>query len=186
MRLRVASESAERSSKIASVPRTVSIRKSGLKVTRMDASVSTAEICPLSHLDCPVLRAGYHVRFRFHILPRRIRRSRLFPEDSHAAGHGPARAERHRAGRSAHRRSDWNCERSLDMFVDIRPPGPRVQRPASPEISVCRWLRVGAAALCIFVAAAPRAHALDRLCDPGAEDCRAILLNYINAEHVGI
>jgi phosphatidylserine/phosphatidylglycerophosphate/cardiolipin synthase-like enzyme len=72
------------------------------------------------------------------------------------------------------------------MFVDIRPPGPRVQRPASPEISVCRWLRVAAAALCIFVAAAPRAHALDRLCDPGAEDCRAILLNYINAEHVGI
>ena len=30
------------------------------------------------------------------------------------------------------------------------------------------------------------ARAADRLCDPGAEDCRAILINYIRAERVGI
>ncbi len=33
---------------------------------------------------------------------------------------------------------------------------------------------------------ADRAAALDRLCDPANEDCRRILLNYINAEKVGI
>ena len=33
---------------------------------------------------------------------------------------------------------------------------------------------------------APTAAAADRLCDPGGEDCRAILLNYINNETVGI
>jgi len=32
----------------------------------------------------------------------------------------------------------------------------------------------------------PSAQALDRLCDPGGEDCRAILINYIRAEQVGI
>ncbi len=30
------------------------------------------------------------------------------------------------------------------------------------------------------------AQALDRLCDPGGEDCRAILINYIRAEQIGI
>lgn len=70
------------------------------------------------------------------------------------------------------------------MFVDIRP---RVQRLASmPEICWRPWLRVAAATLAVLAAVARPAHALDRLCDPGAEDCRAILLNYINAEQVGI
>jgi regulation of enolase protein 1 (concanavalin A-like superfamily) len=36
-----------------------------------------------------------------------------------------------------------------------------------------------------MIGAAP-AHALDQLCDPSHEDCRAILLNYINNETVGI
>ncbi len=38
--------------------------------------------------------------------------------------------------------------------------------------------------LCLLGAAPARA--LDRLCDPGAEDCRSILINYIRAETVGI
>src|SRR5690349_17990987 len=33
---------------------------------------------------------------------------------------------------------------------------------------------------------APRAIAQDRLCDPGGEDCRSILINYIRNEKVGI
>jgi phosphatidylserine/phosphatidylglycerophosphate/cardiolipin synthase-like enzyme len=31
-----------------------------------------------------------------------------------------------------------------------------------------------------------QAHAQDRLCDPGAEDCRSILINYIRNERIGI
>jgi phosphatidylserine/phosphatidylglycerophosphate/cardiolipin synthase-like enzyme len=41
------------------------------------------------------------------------------------------------------------------------------------------------AAVLLILGVTP-ARALDRLCDPAHEDCRAILLNYINAETVGI
>jgi hypothetical protein len=44
---------------------------------------------------------------------------------------------------------------------------------------------MGLSLIFAFAAAAP-ARALDRLCDPGNEDCRAILINYIRAETVGI
>ena len=37
----------------------------------------------------------------------------------------------------------------------------------------------------LFATAAP-GRAQDRLCDPGGEDCRAILINYIRNETVGI
>lgn len=57
---------------------------------------------------------------------------------------------------------------------------------STPEVPWRVWRPVAAAALIIVAAAAPRANALDRLCDPGAEDCRAVLLNYINTEQVGI
>jgi phosphatidylserine/phosphatidylglycerophosphate/cardiolipin synthase-like enzyme/regulation of enolase protein 1 (concanavalin A-like superfamily) len=40
--------------------------------------------------------------------------------------------------------------------------------------------------LAALTATASPARALDRLCDPAFEDCRAILLNYIRAETVGI
>ena len=38
----------------------------------------------------------------------------------------------------------------------------------------------------ISLASATPARALDKLCDPSHEDCRAILINYIRAETVGI
>lgn len=38
----------------------------------------------------------------------------------------------------------------------------------------------------MLVCAASTASAQNRLCDPGAEDCRSILINYIRAETVGI
>jgi phosphatidylserine/phosphatidylglycerophosphate/cardiolipin synthase-like enzyme len=40
--------------------------------------------------------------------------------------------------------------------------------------------------LALLVGASSSASALDRLCDPAHEDCRAILINYIRAETVGI
>jgi phosphatidylserine/phosphatidylglycerophosphate/cardiolipin synthase-like enzyme len=40
--------------------------------------------------------------------------------------------------------------------------------------------------LAILTTGASRAFAMDRLCDPGDEDCRAILINYIRAEKVAI
>src|SRR5215204_5498689 len=43
-----------------------------------------------------------------------------------------------------------------------------------------------ALAVVALVLAAVPVSAQDRLCDPGNEDCRAILLNYIRAENVGI
>jgi len=49
--------------------------------------------------------------------------------------------------------------------------------------------RIGAVALFISVtlgAFATPARALDRLCDPSFEDCRAILINYIRNENIGI
>ena len=51
-------------------------------------------------------------------------------------------------------------------------------------------IRRAVVVLALFVAAsgasAAPARALDRLCDPANEDCRAILLNYIRNERVGI
>ncbi|MEN3339386.1 MAG: mitochondrial cardiolipin hydrolase [Acidobacteriota bacterium] len=47
-----------------------------------------------------------------------------------------------------------------------------------------RVLLASAVAVCLGSAAPARA--LDRLCDPSHEDCRAILINYIRAETVGI
>jgi len=46
--------------------------------------------------------------------------------------------------------------------------------------------RLAAFAFLIFLVAPTPARALERLCDPGGEDCRAILINYIRAETVGI
>lgn len=49
--------------------------------------------------------------------------------------------------------------------------------------------RVGVVVGCVVAlsaVSADRAAALDRLCDPANEDCRRILLSYINAEKVGI
>ena len=40
--------------------------------------------------------------------------------------------------------------------------------------------------LSVLLGSSSSASALDRLCDPAREDCRAILLNYIRAETVGI
>ena len=45
--------------------------------------------------------------------------------------------------------------------------------------------QLGLAVAVLTIAAAPAA-AQDRLCDPGNEDCRAILINYIRSETVGI
>ncbi len=61
----------------------------------------------------------------------------------------------------------------LCLSFDIRPTVRRTVRAAL------------ALALLIFAGATP-ARALDRLCDPANEDCRAILLNYIKNETVGI
>ena len=49
-----------------------------------------------------------------------------------------------------------------------------------------RLLVVVIAVLSALVASAAPVRAQDRLCDPGNEDCRAILLNYIRNELVGI
>ena len=38
----------------------------------------------------------------------------------------------------------------------------------------------------LFLGTSSSARALDRLCDPSHEDCRAVLINYIRAEKVGI
>src|SRR3954453_17126316 len=46
--------------------------------------------------------------------------------------------------------------------------------------------RLAAFAFLIFLVAPTPARALERLCDPGGEDCRAILINYIRAETKGI
>jgi hypothetical protein len=50
-----------------------------------------------------------------------------------------------------------------------------------------RFLRVWVlAAVGLLTVAAGSARAADKLCDPGDEDCRAILINYIRSERVGI
>jgi len=46
--------------------------------------------------------------------------------------------------------------------------------------------RIAAAAVFCLLAGAAPARALERMCDPGGEDCRAILINYIRNEKVGI
>ena len=49
-----------------------------------------------------------------------------------------------------------------------------------------RRLRIGVLACALMIGGATAARAADRLCDPGGEDCRAILINLIRAEKVGI
>ena len=54
------------------------------------------------------------------------------------------------------------------------------------RVSAPRWRVLAAVAfLLAFLPAAPVA-AQDRLCDPGGEDCRQILINHIRAEKVGL
>jgi phosphatidylserine/phosphatidylglycerophosphate/cardiolipin synthase-like enzyme len=48
------------------------------------------------------------------------------------------------------------------------------------------WIRLIPLLSLLLAAGAVRAHAQDRLCDPGNEVCRDILLNYIANERVGI
>ena len=51
---------------------------------------------------------------------------------------------------------------------------------------VRRFVQAALAAAVLLTIGATPARALDRLCDPAHEDCRAILLNYIRNETVGI
>src|SRR5687767_10758532 len=53
-------------------------------------------------------------------------------------------------------------------------------------VRIRRAVVVLALALAALGTSAAPARALDRLCDPANEDCRAILLNYIRNETVGI
>src|SRR3982751_5547301 len=68
-------------------------------------------------------------------------------------------------------------------------PQRRSPRPGLRSLVMKTCVRVGLISgllLAALTATASPARALDRLCDPAFEDCRAILLNYIRAETVGI
>src|SRR4051812_23822575 len=69
-------------------------------------------------------------------------------------------------------------------------------REVLAQLAVCRNAQMNKLSkkICLIVSclpvllagAATPARALDRLCDPSYEDCRAILINYIRAETKGI
>ena len=62
-----------------------------------------------------------------------------------------------------------------------------IAEPCGDDFGKFRQLLLGAACVAAVVAgAATTAQAAERLCDPAYEDCRALLLNYIRNETVGI